>query len=84
VALLSQVTHGERDPRSVDERAVREWQAKGFAIAPSGMQAKAMLGHAIRQSGLSDDEAAAAISRGMSEGMSLEEVIDALGRGELR
>lgn len=84
VSLLSGITHGERDPRSVDERAIRDWQAEGRAIAPTERQTAAMLGKAIRQSGLSTDEAAAAVSHGVNEGMSMEEVIDALPRGELR
>jgi hypothetical protein len=84
VALLSEVTHGDRDPRSVNERAIREWQADGRAIAPTARQAQALLGRAIRESGMSSDQAAAAIARGLGDGMSMDEVIDALSRGTLR
>jgi hypothetical protein len=84
VALLREITHCVRDPRSVNERAIREWQADGRAIAPTARQSQALLGRAVRESGMSSDQAAVAIARGLSEGMSMEEVIDALSRGTLR
>ncbi len=82
---LAAAVHGELDPRSLDEQAVREWQAEGRSIAPSRAQATAELGRAVRESGLSSDEAATALGRAMREqGMTAQEAIEALRRGELR
>ena len=64
VAVLAAVVHGELSSREVDERAVREWQAMGRQAERSYVERMSKLGRAIRESGLSDEEAARAIARG--------------------
>ena len=84
-ATLAGVVHGELDRRSLDDGAVREWQEKGRAIAPSQQRIEAMLGRASRLSGLSSEDAVAAVVRGMRErGLTAEEAIAAVVRRELR
>ena len=83
-AALAGVVHGEYH-RSVDDRRVRAWDAQGRAIAPSWRRMQAMLGRAARLSGLSSEDVAAAVSRGMRErGLTAEQAIEAVGCGELR
>jgi hypothetical protein len=76
--------HGERDPRSLDEGVVRSWLANGRDFLRAERQNMADFGRAIRMSGLSDNDAAAAISRAMSEGIEVDEIVEALRRGQLQ
>jgi len=64
LADLAAVVHGELSARDLDERRVREWQAMGRSAERSYVERMGKLGRAIRRSGLSDEEAAQAISRG--------------------
>jgi hypothetical protein len=64
VGALAEAVHGEIDPRTLDERAVRAWQADGREIERVYRMNMAKLGRAVRESGLSDEEAAEAIARG--------------------
>lgn len=88
-ADLADVTHGELDPRALDERFVRRWQASGRDLLRNqvrgGRAAMANFGSAIRQSGMSDDEVLQALATAVSDrGMSADEATEALRRGELR
>lgn len=64
VEALAEVMHGDADPRLLDESVVRGWQADGRRAEQSYKQRVAALGRAVRESGLSDDEAADALARG--------------------
>jgi hypothetical protein len=64
VQALAEAVHGEIDPRTLDERAVRAWQADGREIERVYTRNMAKLGRAIRESGLTEAEAAEAIARG--------------------
>lgn len=87
-ALFLEVMHGERDPRSLDEAVVRQWQAYGRklfrALRKAEHQQDVRLGGAAIAAGLTVEEAAAAFSRALDEGMDVDAAIEALGRGELR
>ena len=85
VGLLAATMHGEIDPRTVDERPIREWQATGRDLLRHQHENLARFGRAIRRSGLSEEEVALAIGRAMSErGMTAQDAIEALERGDLR
>jgi hypothetical protein len=86
---LADAMHGEIDPRTLDERAVRQWQAEGRNLLRDHRQGEAAamadFGRAVRESGLTPDEAAQALAAAMSErGMTAEQATEALRRGELR
>lgn len=56
--------HGETDPRSLEERPIRAWQAEGREIERYIKERYAKLGRWMRESGLSQQEALEAIQRG--------------------
>jgi hypothetical protein len=89
VATLAGAMHDEIDPRTLDERRVRQWQAAGRDLLRNQRRgqtaAMADFGRAVRESGLSPDDAARALAVGMSEhDMTADQAIEALRRGELR
>lgn len=61
---LEAAMHGDRDPRSLQERPIREWQAEGRRIERFINKMYAELGRWVRESGLSEAEAIEAIKRG--------------------
>lgn len=63
IPVLAELVHGQRPAKSVDEAAIREWQATGREIERSYIR-MAQLGHAMRESGLSEDEFMQAVTRG--------------------
>jgi hypothetical protein len=83
VSTLAGAMHGEIDPASVDERPIREWQAIGREFQKHVRRNQAELGQAVRDSGMSPEDAAQALSQAMRSGMSAQEAVDALRRGEL-
>lgn len=84
VATLAGAVHGEIDARTIDEGWVREWQSFGREAQRRTTAGMADLGRAVRTSGLNEADAAQALAKAMGEGMSADEAIAALGRGELR
>jgi hypothetical protein len=63
IPVLAELVHGQRPAKSVDEAVIREWQATGREIERSYIR-MAQLGHAMRESGLSEDEFTQAVARG--------------------
>lgn len=77
---LKAAMHGEINPRSLDEKAVREWQRAGREIQGSLDTAYGRLGQALHASGMSPEEAAAQLGRLVKEeGRSPEEAMRELG-----
>src|SRR4051794_20051527 len=81
---LRAAMHGEIDPRSLDERPVREWQAIGRTLLRAERASTGEIGRAVRTSGLSIDEAAQVLLDALDSGMPPDDAVAALGRGELR
>jgi hypothetical protein len=83
VDVIARMVHREADPRTVNEGAIREWQAEGRAAEqdPEQEQSRreARFGRAVRTSGRSDEEIAQALAHG---NRSPQEVMEAIERGE--
>lgn len=80
VGQIQAAMHGQVDPRSLDERPVREWQRAGREIQASLDTAHGLLGKAVRESGMSPEEAASELGRLVKEeGKSPEEAMRDLG-----
>jgi hypothetical protein len=62
-ALMGAV-HGEIDPRTLDEGFIREWQAEGRRLERELEKRYAALGKMVRESGMTEQEAAEALARG--------------------
>jgi hypothetical protein len=69
VTLLASMVHRQADPRTVNERAIRDWQAEGRAAERASkrrsVQRAAQFGRAVRQ-GHDPMEAAEAMTPGKS------------------
>lgn len=83
VGVIASLVHRESDPRTVDESAVREWQAEGRAAERrekgERLRRQAAFGHAIRTSGRSHDEIADQLAHGSR---TVQEVMQGIERGE--
>jgi hypothetical protein len=83
VDVIARMVHREADPRTVNEGAIREWQAEGRAAEQNPEQEQsrrqARFGRAIRTSGRSDEEIAQALAHG---DRSVQEIMEAIERGE--
>lgn len=84
VESLAAATHRELDPRTLDEGYVRQWQAIGRELERRIRRNYADMGDAVKQSGMDKDAAAEALAAATADGMSADEALEALRRGDLR
>jgi hypothetical protein len=71
--------HREVDPRTVNESAVRAWQAEGRGAEREWVRRQARFGRAIRKSGRSEEEVMDAFGHG---DLTAADMIEGIERGD--
>jgi hypothetical protein len=79
VGLLAGIVHRETDPRTVDESAVRQWQAEGRGAERELVSRRARFGRAILESEQSEEGIMEAFEHG---DLTPADVIEAVEQGD--